>query len=181
LNNTLVVIVSDHGEGFNEHGMYLHQHSLYREAIRVPLILLWKGMLPAGKRIFTPVSIAGIPSTVMSLLDINSQSKYSVSSLADLWKDPGSAKSWDPVLSNMGPDTQINPNRTDNGWIKSLVDGSKHYLEFESQPAELFDWDSDPLESNNLSNQAAQLTVLRNFVDLLDKILAMSDSAPNTP
>ena len=163
LDNTLVMIVSDHGEGFNEHGMYLHQHSLYREAIRVPLILWWKEMLPAGKRINTPVSIAGIPSTVMSLLDLNSQSEHSVSSFADLWKETGSAKSWEPVLSNMGPDTQINPNRTDNGWINSLVDGSKHYLEFESQPEELFDWNSDPLESNNLANQAAQVTVLRKF------------------
>jgi len=181
LDNTLVMIVSDHGEGFNEHGMYLHQHSLYREAIRVPLILWWKEMLPAGKHIFTPVSIAGIPSTVMSLLDMNSQSEHSVFSFAELWKETGSAKSWEPVLSNMGPDTQINPNRTDNGWINSLVDGSKHYLEFEYQPEELFDWNSDPLESNNLANQTAQVTVLRNLVELLDKILAMSDSAPTSP
>ncbi|MEM9407368.1 MAG: sulfatase [Acidobacteriota bacterium] len=38
LEETLVVITSDHGEEFGEHGRYMHGRSLYQEVIRVPLI-----------------------------------------------------------------------------------------------------------------------------------------------
>ena len=41
--NTLVVITSDHGEAFGEHGSYLHGNSLYREEAHVPLIFWWPG------------------------------------------------------------------------------------------------------------------------------------------
>ena len=39
LDRTLVVVTSDHGEEFGEHGALLHGHTLYEEQIRVPLIL----------------------------------------------------------------------------------------------------------------------------------------------
>ena len=38
LDETLVVVTSDHGEEFGEHGRYMHGRSLYQEVIRVPLI-----------------------------------------------------------------------------------------------------------------------------------------------
>ena len=48
---TLVVIVSDHGEEFWEHGGVEHGHSLYDEVLRVPWIMRWPGHLPAGQRL----------------------------------------------------------------------------------------------------------------------------------
>ena len=38
LKNTLVVLLSDHGQEFFEHGAYGHGHSLYGEVLRVPLV-----------------------------------------------------------------------------------------------------------------------------------------------
>ncbi len=38
LNDTLVVIVGDHGESFGEHGTYIHNSSMYEEEVTVPLI-----------------------------------------------------------------------------------------------------------------------------------------------
>ena len=38
LDDTLVVIVGDHGESFGEHGSYVHNNSLYEEETTVPLI-----------------------------------------------------------------------------------------------------------------------------------------------
>jgi glucan phosphoethanolaminetransferase (alkaline phosphatase superfamily) len=40
LQNTLVVITADHGEGLGEHGFYQHTNSVYEEALRIPLILV---------------------------------------------------------------------------------------------------------------------------------------------
>jgi len=50
LDNTLVVVVSDHGDEFNEHGGFGHGFTVYDEMIHVPLIMVWPGRLSAGER-----------------------------------------------------------------------------------------------------------------------------------
>lgn len=42
-NCTLLVVTSDHGEEFFEHGRLDHGHSVYEELIRVPLLVVWPG------------------------------------------------------------------------------------------------------------------------------------------
>ena len=51
LEDTLVVVVSDHGEEFWEHGNVGHGHQIHQELIHVPCIMSWKGGLPAGGRV----------------------------------------------------------------------------------------------------------------------------------
>ena len=46
LDRTLVILTSDHGEGLGEHDLFDHGESLYRNEIRVPLLIV----LPAGQR-----------------------------------------------------------------------------------------------------------------------------------
>ena len=67
---TLVIIVSDHGEGFMEHGMMLHGNSLFEELIHVPLILRLPGVIPAGRRIKDNASQIDVMPTVLGLLGI---------------------------------------------------------------------------------------------------------------
>lgn len=38
LENTIIIITSDHGEGFGEHGSYFHNQDMHQESIRVPFI-----------------------------------------------------------------------------------------------------------------------------------------------
>ena len=173
LDNTIVIIVSDHGEGFNEHGMYLHAHSLYSEAIRVPLLFWWKDHLPEGRRITTPVSIISIPSTLISILPGENENAFPAASLSDLWINSEASRLSDPVLSNMGPDSNVNPNLIDNGWIMSIVDGSMHYLEYENQPAELYDWDTDLPESRNLGVLTKYGIQLSHFAAVLNDLFKL--------
>ena len=49
----IVVLTSDHGEAFREHGTTEHGRTLYPEVYEVPLILSWPDHLPAGTRIRT--------------------------------------------------------------------------------------------------------------------------------
>ena len=39
LDRTIVVVTSDHGEEFHEHGGWTHGQSLYEELVRVPLVI----------------------------------------------------------------------------------------------------------------------------------------------
>lgn len=66
LDNTVVLITSDHGEEFLEHGFVEHAWTLYDESIRVPLILSAPGKTRPG-RIADPVSIVDILPTLLKL------------------------------------------------------------------------------------------------------------------
>jgi arylsulfatase A-like enzyme len=47
LDDTMVILTSDHGEGFGEHGLYLHDAALYETHLRVPLYVLHPRVAPA--------------------------------------------------------------------------------------------------------------------------------------
>jgi len=49
LDDTLVVVISDHGEEFFEHGGLKHGYTLYQEAIQVPWLMRYPRALPPGK------------------------------------------------------------------------------------------------------------------------------------
>ena len=69
---TLVVVLSDHGEAFLEHGKIRHGNSLYEEVLHVPLIMRLPGVIPAGKRIVGNVSHVDLMPTVLGLLHLAS-------------------------------------------------------------------------------------------------------------
>lgn len=63
LERTLLVILSDHGEEFHEHGYYQHGGALFEETLRIPLILIGPG-IPAGQ-ITSQVSLIDVLPTVL--------------------------------------------------------------------------------------------------------------------
>jgi arylsulfatase A-like enzyme len=83
--NTLVVITSDHGEAFYEHGLMNHGNSLYREVTHVPLIFWAPGSIPAGKRIADPVSLTAVPATVLRFVNQSDSGGFTQASLTALW------------------------------------------------------------------------------------------------
>ena len=68
-NNTLIIITSDHGEGFLEHGLLDHGKSLYSEEINIPLIIKLPKQM-SSKSIEQQVSLLDIMPTVLSLLNL---------------------------------------------------------------------------------------------------------------
>ncbi len=67
---TLVVLVSDHGDEFLEHGSFGHRQTLFEEVVRVPMILRLPRRLPRGARIEGTASLAEVAPTVLELLGI---------------------------------------------------------------------------------------------------------------
>jgi arylsulfatase A-like enzyme len=63
--NTIVVVTSDHGEEFQEHGSWGHGHSVYQELLGVPLMFRWPGAIPANLRVGPVVSTMDIGPTVL--------------------------------------------------------------------------------------------------------------------
>ncbi|MBM4243507.1 MAG: sulfatase [Deltaproteobacteria bacterium] len=63
---TLVVLLSDHGEAFGEHGAVDHGYAGHQEQLRIPLVLRGPG-IPAGLRVDAPSSIVDVAPTVVAL------------------------------------------------------------------------------------------------------------------
>jgi arylsulfatase A-like enzyme len=61
--NTLVVVTSDHGEEFLDHGSWEHQKTLYEEVIRVPLVVRGPGVRP--RREPAQVSLLDVAPTIL--------------------------------------------------------------------------------------------------------------------
>lgn len=67
--NTLLVLVADHGEGF-DHGIYFrHAPTIYRSGLAIPLIVVWPGRLEPA-RVGGPVSAVDVTPTILDLLGI---------------------------------------------------------------------------------------------------------------
>ena len=68
-DDAVVVLFSDHGEEFFEHGSIEHGHTLYDELLRVPLVVRAPGLAPA--RVQTPVSLLDLTPTLLDLLGLD--------------------------------------------------------------------------------------------------------------
>jgi len=69
--NTIVVVLSDHGESLGEHGWYFcHGNLASQEQIRIPLIMRYPKLIPKNNRIAQPVESIDIMPTVLDLLGL---------------------------------------------------------------------------------------------------------------
>jgi len=69
MDDSIVVLLSDHGEEFFEHGQWQHDQ-LFEECLRVPLMVHLPGDLGAGRRIEVPVSLLDVMPTLLELLEL---------------------------------------------------------------------------------------------------------------
>lgn len=83
MDDSIVVVTSDHGEEFWEHGGKLHGYGIYEEVVRVPLIVRAPG-IPAGVRVERPVSLIDVAPTLLDLVGLDIPASYRGTSLMKL-------------------------------------------------------------------------------------------------
>jgi arylsulfatase A-like enzyme len=84
--DTLVVFTGDHGEEFQEHGGYLHGHTLFQELLSVPLLFRGPGV-PQGVVIHAPVSHVDITPTLLDRAGIALPDDLSGESLVPFFRN----------------------------------------------------------------------------------------------
>jgi arylsulfatase A-like enzyme/Flp pilus assembly protein TadD len=135
---TLVVLLSDHGEGLGDHVESEHGLTLYREAIHVPLMLRLPGGRDGGRKVAAPVGLTEVAPTLLALLGLpHDDLAGRVLVGRDLEEDA-------PIYG------ETQQPRLQYGWsaLRSVVVGDLHYIE--APRAELFDLAQDPGEVRNL-------------------------------
>jgi arylsulfatase A-like enzyme len=88
LDNAVVILTADHGEAFFEHGLFEHG-LLYDENLRVPLIIVAPGRLPAERRVQRYVSLVDLAPTILELAGVKSPARFDGRSLVAAAKGHG--------------------------------------------------------------------------------------------
>jgi arylsulfatase A-like enzyme len=171
LENTVVLITSDHGEHFGEHGLMEHACSLYTQLIHVPLIILHPGRAPAGEVISKPVSLRDLPASILDLIGLKDQGILPGNSLRRFWEGGRAAEATRdrPILSELFPLNRPSaPGPIDRGPMQSLVWRDYHYIRNGDRVEELYHTTVDPLEATNLATSPAAKAVLERMRAGLD-------------
>ncbi len=71
--NTIVVIVGDHGEGLMQHGFMRHGRQLYEESVRVPFLVRWPGRVEEGLVFSAPVELLDVAPTLFDLIGLDAR------------------------------------------------------------------------------------------------------------
>ncbi len=143
LDNTVIVLTSDHGESFGEHGMIYHGNGLHRDQVHVPLVIRYRPAVAAGVRESRAVGIHQIPATVMELAGLPTTAFPGPSLFTE---------SDAPVLAEVGFRPQVPTSwPTAHGWVKSLTTRRWHFILLESGQVELYDLAVDPEETTDLA------------------------------
>ena len=164
LSNTLVVITSDHGEQFGEHGLFDHGNGLYRAVLEVPLVFHLPGKVPAGVRVPDPVSLVELPATILGLAGLPGLAQSATAG-------PALERHWIPTLSSsLLPRpviSEISKGINLPSWVpiskgsmRSVVLDGVHYILNGDGTEELYDFVNDVAEDRNLVDQPAMAAKL---------------------
>ncbi|HEX6943400.1 MAG TPA: sulfatase/phosphatase domain-containing protein, partial [Gemmatimonadaceae bacterium] len=149
LENTVVILTSDHGYFYGEHGLNEERRLAYEETIRIPLIVRYprlKNMVAQPGQMAQTIDLA---PTILALAGVSDTVSRHGSSLLPVLN--GSATNWrNSVLVEYYTD-QVFPRTLTMGYQAVRTDHYKyiHYLELPGMD-ELYDLQTDPFELNNL-------------------------------
>lgn len=149
---TIVVVVSDHGEEFREHGSWAHGGRLFEEQTHVPLVIQVPGVDAfAGRTVQTPVQIVDVMPTLLTWFGIDGAAACQGRDLTPLLGEAAAA----PAPAER-PIYAEETTYTAGAELKSVRLGSWKFIrtavgEELSEANLLFDLAADPGESRNLA------------------------------
>lgn len=148
--NTLLIIASDHGEEFLEHGSIGHAHNLHRETIQVPLII----KLPYSsekKMVNKPINLIDVVPTMLDILDIEPPEQ--TVGTAALKKEGLLLFLERMFMGNGEPEYSFAElNRVLN--LKAVISSQWKYIyDYTNETEQLYNIKSDPGEITNLADK----------------------------
>ncbi len=167
LDNTVVAVVSDHGEEFYEHKGFGHGYTVYEEQLRAPLYISWPGHLKPGQVIDERVEIKDLYPTLCEFAGID---------VSDL--DLQAESLFDRKASAPG---KIVYAETFQGFAPRSVQNARFKLIYNTEydSHELYDLETDPGEQHRLQYETSEdPEVKAAFAELKRKLSLIESMKP---
>ena len=170
-DNTIIVLTSDHGEEFWDHGGLEHGHTLYNELLHIPLMIKPAGP-PSGKIMEQPAQIVDIYPTLLHLAGLECPDSVEGVSLVSPSENEKRPLYFEGLLRGAeskgilrGGIKLIENTGVMNPYALEYIEGfKKTHSAKDMNPFELFDLSGDPGEKNNKflaeKNAATELRAL---------------------
>ena len=152
--DTVFVILGDHGEGFGEHGRFQHDNTIYEEGLRIPLLIHDPKRFENGATLEGPVNQLAILPTIADLLG---------------YEIEGGAYGGSSLLRPLSKNRILMFSCWDEkGCLASLKGTKKYIYHFDDQPEEVFDLSDDPGERRNLAESLTPEELEEQRAELLE-------------
>jgi arylsulfatase len=145
LDDTLIVLWSDHGEMVGDHGRF-HKSVFYESSVRVPLLLRWPGEVPAGVVRPHLAQTIDVFDTLLEAAGCEPSARSFGKSLLPPARDenaPLRDAAFSEIASGRAGDKRLT--------TMILLERYKYAVSDTAEPLILFDLAEDPLEQNSLA------------------------------
>ena len=171
-DDTVILIVSDHGEEFYEHGGWWHGTTMFEEQIHVPLIIKLPGNRSAGTRVTDLAGMIDVMPTILALAGAPKSDQAQGRNLFGSDPAPQAIYGEEDHEGNV-----LESIRTPNWKLIRANVGNPRGLE----PISLYNLDADPGEQNNLAaTETARVQQLEDDLALLRQFAAGSAVSGST-
>ncbi|MGB8952583.1 MAG: sulfatase [Candidatus Aminicenantales bacterium] len=140
-DRTLIIVLSDHGEEFMDHGGFEHGHTQYDELLEIPLIMKLPSNVKAGKTISSQVGLIDIMPTLLDALSADTPESFQGKSFLRWILEDGVEEEISAFSEETHRGEELKAVRSDR--FKLIANPA-----FEKQ--ELYDLSADPQEKRNL-------------------------------
>ncbi len=164
-DDTVIALVSDHGEEFYEHGGWWHGTTLYDEESRVPFVVKLAKNAKAGTRVKAPAQLLDVSPTLAGAAGLDAPEAWQG---RDLFSDAPAPEALFQEEDHEG--NVLHSIRTDQWKLIVANDGNPRGL----SPVELFDIRADAKETKNVA--AEHPDVVEKLRQDLDALKAMAAS-----
>lgn len=148
--DTVVIVLADHGEGLWDHGYRAHGRQIYQEQIHSPLIVRWPGRTEPGAREPRPVPVLDVFGTLADAFDLAAPEEHQSGNIFDPRPRPITVQE---ILEDVN--------------LRAVIDWPWKLILSHGEPAELYHLDDDPDERRSL---------LKEHPDLVARLVAVDDS-----
>ncbi len=173
LDNTILIFTSDHGYLMGEHGIKEEKRWAYEPSIRVPMLMRYPKLIPAGSERNQNVLNIDIAPTLLDLAGVKSPTPMHGSSLLPVFRN-SDAPLRDSFLCEYFLEKFV-PGVPD--W-QSVSQSKWKYIHYPALTGmdELYDLSADPAEEKNVIGEASNREVLSQMKSELNRLLAASQA-----
>ena len=170
LDNTIVVVTSDHGYWYGEHGLWEERRLAYEEALRIPMMLRFPERVSPGSRPLQMVLSIDVAPTMLEFAGVEASGTLHGKSLVPILE--GGNPEWrSSFLVEYYSDTVFE--RIDHMGYKAVRSDRYKYIRYEDLEGmdEFYDLHADPYELRNVIGDPRYDTALKEMQAELNRLL----------